>query len=344
MVATIRSRDPREGERTFRYAPLSSGLEIVRKVLGKHEIAIVQRTDLDRDAGLIRLTTLLAHASGEWMSSDWPVCAISDVSAPQRMGAALTYARRYALFALVGIAGEDDVDAPDLPLIKISPAPSKELRIRERGNAYAGAHDGSPAAPEKTASRAANPILPRELSADCRDRLLAEIATLASLDEMAAWADRALTIKNTLLAEDAVVVEQAFTARLDVFNRDLEPVADGPKSAPKSQEAVDLGFGKVQRRRDKGHCAFVAAKPCLVCGRQPADAHHLRFVQPRAMGRKVSDEFTVPLCRTHHRELHLRADEAAWWQELRIDPRAVAQQLWRESRGMAPVASDPGSS
>src|SRR5512139_762839 len=120
LVATIRARDPRDGERTFRYAPLSSGLEIVRKSLGQHEIATVQTTEIDREAGLIRLTTVLAHSSGEWMSSDWPVCPIAEASAPQRMGAALTYARRYALFTLVGIAGEDDLDAPDLPVVKLN--------------------------------------------------------------------------------------------------------------------------------------------------------------------------------------------------------------------------------
>ena len=101
---------------TFRYASLSSGLDIVRKALGKQGIAIVQTTGIEQDAGLVRLTTVLAHSSGEWVSSDWPVCAIDDIAAPHKMGAALTYARRYALFTLVGIAGEDDLDAPDLPL------------------------------------------------------------------------------------------------------------------------------------------------------------------------------------------------------------------------------------
>src|SRR6266700_192717 len=114
LIATIRSPFPREAERTFRYAPLASGLDIVRKTLGRHEIAAVQSTEIDKEAGLIRLTTILAHASGEWLSSDWPVCALADTAAPHRMGAALTYARRYALFTLVGIAGEDDLDAPDL--------------------------------------------------------------------------------------------------------------------------------------------------------------------------------------------------------------------------------------
>src|SRR4029077_12934301 len=114
MSATIRSPFPREQDRTFRYAPLSSGLDIVRKTLGRYEIAAVQSTEIDKEAGLIRLTTILAHASGEWVSSDWPVCPLADTGAPHRMGAALTYARRYALFTLVGIAGEDDLDAPDI--------------------------------------------------------------------------------------------------------------------------------------------------------------------------------------------------------------------------------------
>src|SRR5437899_1616014 len=114
LTATIESPFPREGQRTFRYASLSTGLDIVRKCLGQHEIATVQSTAIDRETGLIRLTTTLVHASGEWVSSDWPVCPVSETAAPHRMGAALTYARRYALFTLVGIAGEDDLDAPDL--------------------------------------------------------------------------------------------------------------------------------------------------------------------------------------------------------------------------------------
>ena len=120
LTATIRSPFPREIDRTFRYASLSSGLDIVRKALGKHEIATVQTTAIDNEAGLIRLTTVLAHSSGEWVSSDWPVCPVGETAAPHKMGAALTYARRYSLFTLVGIAGEDDLDAPDLPGIHLN--------------------------------------------------------------------------------------------------------------------------------------------------------------------------------------------------------------------------------
>src|ERR1700722_4411178 len=114
LVATISSGTRGAPEQSFRYAPLSSGLDIVRKTLGQHEIATVQTTAIDQAAGLVNLTPLLAHSSGEWIASDWPVCAIADTATPHRMGAALTYARRYALFTLVGIAGEDDLDAPDL--------------------------------------------------------------------------------------------------------------------------------------------------------------------------------------------------------------------------------------
>src|SRR5215470_2849713 len=114
LVATIRPSRPGEAERSFRYAPLASGLDTVRKTLGQHEIATVQTTAIDPATGMVNLTTMLAHSSGEWIASDWPVCTIADTGNPQRMGAALTYARRYALFTLVGIAGEDDLDAPDL--------------------------------------------------------------------------------------------------------------------------------------------------------------------------------------------------------------------------------------
>src|SRR5678810_58632 len=135
LVARVRSPFPREADRTFRYAPLSSGLDIVRKSLGRHEIATIQSTDIDKEAGLLRLTTILAHSSGEWVSSEWPVCQISDIASAQRMGAALTYARRYALFTLVGIAGEDDLDAPDLTAEPNPSAPAaRPSHFRRPGN------------------------------------------------------------------------------------------------------------------------------------------------------------------------------------------------------------------
>src|SRR6478609_5043154 len=127
LTATLPGVFPREETRSFRYASLASGLDLVRKCLGRHEIATIQSTAIEKEAGLVHLTTTLAHSSGEWMSSNWPVCPVSDTNAPHRMGAALTYARRYALFALVGIAGEDDLDAPDAlvgpPASDVHPVP-----------------------------------------------------------------------------------------------------------------------------------------------------------------------------------------------------------------------------
>src|SRR5499425_2197045 len=132
LTATIRSGRPGEGERSFRYAPLSSGLDIVRKTLGQHEIATVQTTAVDQAGGLVNLTTMLAHASGEWIASDWPVCSIAEMANPHRMGAALTYARRYALFTLVGIAGEDDLDAPDIEHGAPSSRPTNDAGVEPK--------------------------------------------------------------------------------------------------------------------------------------------------------------------------------------------------------------------
>src|SRR5215470_8652955 len=140
LIGTIEPRRGEGGARQFRYAPLSSGLEIVRKTLGQHEIATVQTTSIDQSWGMLKLTTMLAHASGEWVASDWPVCPVADMSSPQRMGAALTYARRYAVFTLVGIAGEDDLDAPDL----CAPSPPDDV-----AGATGGRSGGVRAEPER---------------------------------------------------------------------------------------------------------------------------------------------------------------------------------------------------
>ena len=182
LTATIESPFPREGQRTFRYASLSTGLDIVRKCLGQHEIATVQSTAIDRDSGLIRLTTTLVHASGEWVSSDWPVCPASETAAPHRMGAALTYARRYALFTLVGIAGEDDLDAPDLAFQTVDPSPQTGPPIK--GNGSNGLRPPPPTKPFQEARKGPNgkPVatLSREASATLRDQLLAEIGRVGS--------------------------------------------------------------------------------------------------------------------------------------------------------------------
>ena len=101
-----------------------------------------------------------------------------------------------------------------------------------------------------------------------------------------------------------------------------------PGKIDKSQ----LAIAEPKRLRDKAHLKFVASQPCLVCGRQPSDPHHLRFAQPRAIGLKVSDEFAVPLCRGHHRQLHQTGNEVTWWEDLHIDAMEIASGLWQQSR------------
>ena len=349
LVATIRTGRPGEAERSFRYAPLASGLDIVRKTLGQHEIATVQTTAIDPATGMVNLTTMLAHSSGEWIASDWPVCAAAETANPQRMGAALTYARRYALFTLVGIAGEDDLDAPDLS----APSPS--------GSASASAVVRFPPPGQKTgngraAVKAEPPItLSWKQSAGVRDRLLREIEGLTSPDSAAEWARGGLTAKNTLVEVDAKKVEDGFERKLstligvtiaqddatatlgsDALARTPEPStlvpsAQGP-TEQRPQEESTLAIAKPRRYRNKDHLRYVARQACLICGRQPSDPHHLRYAQPRALGRKASDEFTVPLCRTHHREVHRVGNEQTWWQAVDIDPLSVAQTLWNRTR------------
>jgi ERF superfamily len=390
MVGTVynnRSDSPQ----SFRYASLSSGLDIIRKTLGGYQIAVAQTTDIDRASGTVNLTTLLLHTSGEWISSDWPVCRLSETSAPRRMGAALTYARRYALFTMVGIAGEDDLDAP--PDVTSDPPDGQ------------GAVDVGRAAPNPRVVTAA-PVLPSQVgrgnpgtstvrdklsadeSATVRAELIREIEVLPE-DDLERHAIAILKAKNRLSGDDAKKVEDAFAARMAVPGaveaqavdspapaatdagwpqapvgivkpkrprgrpRKVKAAADVPPVAPRlpSKPATDdnpptstreaapakidksvLTISEPKRHRDKNHLKFVASHPCLVCGRSPADAHHLRFTQPRAMGLKVSDEFTVPLCRTHHRDNHRFGDEVAWWGRRAIDPVATSRLLWVSTR------------
>jgi hypothetical protein len=356
LTATIRSDGPRGAEKTFSYAPLSSGLDIVRKTLGQHEIATVQTTAIDQSAGTVNLTTVLAHASGEWIASDWPVCAIADTATPHRMGAALTYARRYALFTLVGIAGEDDVDAPDLL------PPERQTSGPEKPKGNGSVNGAQRHAPSSAAGRSATkarlalvaPALGPEASAELRDQLLDQLKELASGDQAALWAHRSLPEKNKLVASDALQVEEAFQAKLVSFvtppvdeaqtptevARPLTTQGPHPGKEPKGRapsKAIDksaLALPEPRRVRDRDHVRYVAKQPCLVCGRQPSDPHHLRFAQSRAMGRKVSDEFTVPLCRGHHREVHRCGDEAAWWKKAGLDPTVAARAVWLETHPM----------
>ena len=104
---------------------------------------------------------------------------------------------------------------------------------------------------------------------------------------------------------------------------------------PKLIDKSVLTLSAPRRVRDRDHVKSVAKNPCLICGRRPSDAHHLRFMQSRALGRKVSDEFTVPLCRGHHREAHRFGDEAAWWRSTGVDPTVAARALWLETHPVA---------
>ena len=350
LTGTIRSGRPSEAERTFRYAPLSSGLEIVRKILSEHEIAVIQTTAIDQAARMLNLTTLLAHSSGEWIASYWPVCALAEIANPHRMGAALTYARRYSLFTLVGIAGEDDLDAPDICMP--SPMPGAKM----------GSSLGGPLVPPRTqgngkmgstAKTVANlaAVLPTNDSALLRQRLLVEVAGLASPDSAIAWARDALAAKNTLTADDAKLLEEGFEQKLEELMATesgeaaaVEPVMNpiernqerttGGTAEQTNTKRLDkslLTVSEPRRYRNKEHLRFITRQPCLLCARKPSDAHHLKFVQPRALSRKSSDEFAVPLCRTHHRAVHRSGDERAWWKASGIDPIKVARKLWKNT-------------
>jgi ERF superfamily/AT hook motif len=426
LVYNNRSESPQ----SFRYASLSSGLDIIRKTLGGQQIAIAQTTDIDRASGTVNLTTVLLHTSGEWISSHWPVCQLSETSAPRRMGAALTYARRYALFTMVGIAGEDDLDAPpdtphDAPeghgAAGIGDTPNPSIAAPVRPSQFRSGKPTTPPAREK---------LDTDDSAAIRAELIREIETVPQGEDLQPRAIAILKAKNRLSASDAKLVEDAFAARMTPQDgRSEQREEDGPATSgsaapfadadiveeadPPSDSTVtaepkrkrgrprkvdvqvegplasaniempkrkrgrprkiqaeveeniaalvssapvidqnsapaaislqtdalqskiqksELTFSEPRRHRDKAHLKFVASHPCLVCGRSPADAHHLRFTQPRAMGSKVSDEFTVPLCRTHHRDNHRFGDEVAWWGRQAVDPVETSRKLWVSTR------------
>jgi hypothetical protein len=385
MIGTVYNART-DSPQSFRYASLSSGLDIIRKVLGSQQIAIAQTTDIDRANGTVNLTTLLLHTSGEWISSDWPVCQLSETSAPRRMGAALTYARRYALFTMVGIAGEDDLDAPDIANESSQRDKPAEAGLASSPSLERAAARSSRFRTTNSANLPARERLGAEESAAIRAQLVQEIQNLPE-DDLQPRAIAILKAKNRLSAEDAKLVEEAFAGRMALQRASLEaeepafePInpkpqpplvstdavkrprgrprtikpASDPVPSVNSQSTIEndppasmhlqadaasgkidksqLTFGEPRRLRDKVHLKFVASQPCLICGRSPADAHHLRFTQPRAMGLKVSDEFTVPLCRTHHRDVHSFGDEVAWWERRAIDPLATSRVLWVSTR------------
>jgi hypothetical protein len=317
LSATITARD---GARTFRYASLANGLDIVRKSLSHQEIAIVQTTSVQH--GQIVLTTLLAHSSGQWISSFWPVCSAAEHTVRYK-GSALTYARRYALFALVGIAGEDDLDAPDLDERKEDKILEEPVRRETKGMLRSQAPTSPP--PAK--------------SAQIRDRLLAEMNALLTEDDLANWAHHSFLLKNSLVSADAQAIENAYEAKLATCAEKsatsstsivaVDQISEKTVSAP--MEAQVTPTFKPPIRRSKAHLTFVATLPCLICKSTPSDPHHLKIARPRSLGRKVSDEFTVPLCRTHHQELHRHGNEANWWKDKQVLPLPFAKELWEKS-------------
>jgi hypothetical protein len=190
-----------------------------------------------------------------------------------------------------------------------------------------------------------------------REQLLVDLGRLKTADEAADWVHRNLATKNALIAADADLIEAGFRDRLAIIERAsidaddqlaMEESASNLNGGPFVASTKELAAttivlpsggrsrrpsvaAKTIRLRDKQHCEFVATQPCVVCGRALSEAHHIRFAQPRALGRKVSDEYTVPVCRLHHRDVHSYGDEASWWAGVNIDPLPIALQLWRLS-------------
>jgi len=280
--------------------------------------------------------------------------SIAETANPQRMGAALTYARRYALFTLVGIAGEDDLDASDLCDDPRSPAPPADQRSLKLGHGQPPVQQRKPGNGQRRYGiHGERPgTLEPEQSAALREKLLTAVGSITSTDNAAIWAREALAAKNRLAAADAKLVEDAFEHRLSELAQSATGEA-ADDAAPRTHvvgahetlamgnddldqaEGIDksvLIIATPRRYRNREHLRYVAQQACLICGRKQSDPHHLRYLQPRALGRKASDEFAVPLCRSHHRAVHGADDEQAWWTAAGIDPVKIARQLWRQTR------------
>lgn len=297
LTAQVKLASSWEKRRNMRNVSMVADLNKVRKALNRQEIATIQSPLVENGTGKIHLTTLLAHVSGEWISSDWPVCALKDIELRCRTGEVFTSAQRDALFVLIGIPGDDDLAASDLADSVRSPAepqspgdnkvrPAKSGSIRRLQN--------------EDVSVALCDVLPGEGSAfSCQDR----------------------PEKTRSVADHALAPEVG----LRVPSYSIENIP--------AQDTARLAFPKEPaRKRSKEHLSFVRGHPCLVCKQSPSDAHHLKFSQPKMLGRKVSDEFTVPLCRMHHQDLHRHGNEKAWWADQHIAPLAIANELWAASQ------------
>jgi hypothetical protein len=226
----------------------------------------------------------------------------------------------------------EDSTGLDQPAIALKPG-----RLAQASNGRARAERSKPAS------------LSADASANLRNQLIVELEQPVDPEALATWAHRALPLKNQLSAADAQTVEAAFAARLSQLGETAPPpplknqtanrLDHKPLQTDPGDQAVDV-ISKPVRERDRDHLKFVTSQPCLVCGRTPSDAHHLRFAEQRAMGRKVSDRFAVPICRLHHRELHRRGNERAWWQAQGIDPLPMATRLWEKTHVVASTAAE----
>jgi hypothetical protein len=200
----------------------------------------------------------------------------------------------------------------------------------------------------------AGKILPQKNKLVTSDAVVVETAFAAKLHEVGsaelARSDTSLGIDNTI---DSATSDISGMETMQRPSRKLNGHRMPPRATARqngSAEAVTSQAGaerpvtpidKTLRLRDRDHLRFVSAQPCLACGRSPSDAHHLKYAQGRALGRKVSDEFTVPLCRTHHRDLHRRGDERTWWQQLNIHPLLTASALWAQTHPAPPPLLHP---
>ncbi|AMN43687.1 DUF968 domain-containing protein [Rhodoplanes sp. Z2-YC6860] len=309
-----------EGEEALRRTAFDSGLGTVRKMLSKHEFAAVQTTSIDGTAGMVHLTTTLVHSSGEWVASEWPVGPAAAVANPRRMGAALTYACRCALFTLVGIAAEDGLDVQ----AKVASALPVGRPLNPIPNLAATSSAEWPAAMAGDIGRVCLPPLPPQDSARLREGMLAELQALNASDALA-WKKSMQATRYRLTAECTHLLDRAFAAR-------FPELRDATLKSDVGGDHRGMAITKTVRHRNKQHLEFVRTQPCLVCARQPSDPHHLRFAQPNALGRKVSDEFVVPLCRVHHRELHRSGSELQWWSDRKLTPLLIAAELWRRTQ------------
>jgi hypothetical protein len=245
------------------------------------------------------------------------------------------------------LRGEDDLDAPDLKAPTTSS--SEPQRQKEIGQPNGGIEHPKRPLPDARSAQATSvhfkPILDPEASAALRDRLVVELKVLNSAEDAANWANRVLRDKDSLSLADATCIEEAFRAKLATLPPDTTDESETPPETKLPKAPSYLNRGKKQqlssaidksvlplteprRVRDRNHVRYVTQQSCLICGRRPSDAHHLRFAQSRALGRKASDEFTVPLCRGHHREVHRSGDEVTWWEKAGVDPTLNARALW----------------